>query len=194
MSFSPRRVKSTPTVALYELRLLRSSMKPALVLRYIESKVKKWRGVQRWYLQSYSSARGELITQAVVERPASLSRVDNLLQAWRKLVVKMLPSVQVKQLKRGFWHQDTLVDIRFMAETWENACSKLGAEATVDHNAAKCSYLEPTLPPVSQSVPSNTKELVTPKAKDLNIPPKEIPKSISNETGRSLHVHLQQKV
>ena len=101
MSFSPRRVKSTPTVALYELRLLRSSMKPALVLRYIESKVKKWRGVQRWYLQSYSSARGELITQAVVERPASLSRVDNLLQAWRKLVVKMLPSVQVKQLKRG---------------------------------------------------------------------------------------------
>ena len=101
---------------------------------------------------------------------------------------------QVKQLKRGFWHQDTLVDIRFMAETWENACSKLGAEATVDHNAAKCSYLEPTLPPVSQSVPSNTKELVTPKAKDLNIPPKEIPKSISNETGRSLHVHLQQKV
>jgi len=35
---------------------------------------------------------------------------------------------------------------------------------------------------------------VTPKAKDLNIPPKEIPKSISNETGRSLHVHLQQKV
>ena len=147
MSFSPRRVRSTPTVALYECRLLKSSLKPASVLRDVEGKIKKWRGVQRWYLQCYLSTRGEVVIQAVVERVAAACRVDNLIQAWRKIVVKMLPGApQVKQLKRGVWCQDMLVDVRVMVEHWESACAKLGAEASVDGGAVKCSYLEPALP------------------------------------------------
>ena len=147
MSFRPRRVRSTPTVALYECRLLKSSLKPASVLRYVEGKIKKWRGVQRWYLQCYLSPRGEVVIQAVVERVAAACRVDNLIQAWRKIVVKMIPSAPLaNQLKRGVWCQDMLVDVRVMVEHWENACAKLGAEASVDGGAVKCSYLEPALP------------------------------------------------
>ena len=147
MSFSPRRVRNTPTVALYECRLLKCAVKTASLLRHVEQRLKKWRGVQRWSLQCYCSPRGEVVVQAVVERAAVASRVDNLLQAWRKIVVKMLPGVvQVKQLKRGVWFQDTLVDVRVMVEAWEAACAKLGAEAAVDGSAAKCTYLEPALP------------------------------------------------
>jgi hypothetical protein len=70
-----------------------------------------------------------------------------LLQAWRKIVVKMLPGVvQAKQLKRGVWVQDTLVDVRVMVEAWEAACAKLGADAAVDGGAVRCTYLEPALP------------------------------------------------
>ncbi len=147
MSFSPRRVRSTPTVVLYECRLLKYSLKPASVLKYVESNVKKWKGVQKWYLQCYLSPRGEVVVQAVVERVAAVCRVDNLIQAWRKIVVKMIPSApQTKELKRGVWCQDMLVDVRVMAEQWESACAKLGAEANVDEGAVKCSYLEPALP------------------------------------------------
>lgn len=147
---SPRRVRNTPTVVLYECRLLKS-VKTASLLRHVEQRMKKWRGVQRWSLQCYCSPRGEVVVQAVVERAAVASRVDNLLQAWRKLVVKLLPGVQAKQLKRGVWLQDTLVDVRVMVEAWEAACAKLGAEAAVDGGAVRCSYLEPALP--SAAVP-----------------------------------------
>ena len=148
---SPRRVRNTPTVVLYECRLLKS-VKTASLLRHVEQRMKKWRGVQRWSLQCYCSPRGEVVVQAVVERAAVASRVDNLLQAWRKLVVKLLPGgVQAKQLKRGAWLQDTLVDVRVMVEAWEAACAKLGAEAAVDGAAVRCSYLEPALP--SAAVP-----------------------------------------
>jgi hypothetical protein len=119
------------------------------LLRHVEQRMKKWRGVQRWSLQCYCSPRGEVVVQAVVERAAVASRVDNLLQAWRKLVVKLLPGVQAKQLKRGVWLQDTLVDVRVMVEAWEAACAKLGAEAAVDGGAVRCSYLEPALPSAS---------------------------------------------
>ena len=148
---SPRRVRNTPTVVLYECRLLKS-VKTASLLRHVEQRMKKWRGVQRWSLQCYCSPRGEVVVQAVVERAAVASRVDNLLQAWRKLVVKLLPGVQAKQLKRGVWLQDTLVDVRVMVEAWEAACAKLGAEAAVDGGAVRCSYLEPALP--SATAPS----------------------------------------
>ncbi len=153
MSFSPRRVKSTPTVVLYECRILKSTLKPASVLRYVEAKVKKWRGVQRWYLQCYLSPRGEVVVQAVVERVAAVCRVDNLIQAWRKIVVKMIPGApQAKDMKRGAWCQDMLVDVRGMVEQWESACAKLGAEASVDGGAVQCSYIEPALP---SAIPSN---------------------------------------
>jgi hypothetical protein len=147
MSFSPRRVKVSPTVVLYECRLLRSTAKLPAALRHVEARLKKWRGVLRWWLQCCSSPRGELVIQAVVERAAAASRVDTLLQAWRKLVGSMMSSAApAKQLKRGVWFQDTLVDVRVMVEAWEAACAKLSAEAAVDGGAVRCSYLEPALP------------------------------------------------
>ena len=151
MSLSPRRVRITPTVALYECRLLKYPVKTASLLRHVEQRIKKWRGVQRWSLQCYCSARGEVVVQAVVERAAIASRVDNLLQAWRKLVAKMLPGVQAKQLKRGVWCNEVLVDVRVMVEEWETACAKLGAEAAVDGGAVQCTYLEPALPNAAAS-------------------------------------------
>ena len=151
MSLSPRRVRITPTVALYECRLLKCTVKTASLLRHVEQRIKKWRGVQRWSLQCYCSARGEVVVQAVVERAAVASRVDNLLQAWRKLVAKMLPGVQAKQLKRGMWYNEVLVDVRVMVEEWETACAKLGAEAAVDGGAVQCTYLEPALPNAAAS-------------------------------------------
>ena len=150
---SPRRVRNTPTVVLYECRLLKCAVKTASLLRHVEARIKKWRGVLRWSLQCYCSPRGEVVVQAVVERAAAASRADNLLQAWRKLVVRMLPgAVQARQLKRGAWFQDTLVDVRVMVEAWEAACAKLGAEAAVDGGAVKCTYLEPALPSAAQGV------------------------------------------
>lgn len=154
MSFSPRRVRNTPTVALYECRLLKCIVKTSSLLRHVEQRIKKWRGVQRWSLQCYCSPRGEVVVQAVVERAAVASRVDNLLQAWRKVVVKMMPGVQAKQLKRGVWFQDTLVDVRVMVEAWEAACAKLGAEAAVDGSAVMCTYLEPALPSAGAAPPA----------------------------------------
>lgn len=155
MSFSPRRVRNTPTVALYECRLLKCAVKTSSLLRHVEQRLKKWRGVQRWSLQCYCSPRGEVVVQAVVERAAVASRVDNLLQAWRKVVVKMMPGVQAKQLKRGVWFQDTLVDVRVMVEAWEAACAKLGAEAAVDGSAVMCMYLEPALPSAGAAPPAS---------------------------------------
>jgi len=150
---SPRRVRNTPTVVLYECRLLKCAVKTASLLRHVEARIKKWRGVLRWSLQCYCSPRGEVVVQAVVERAAAASRADNLLQAWRKLVARMLPgAVQAKQLRRGAWFQDTLVDVRVMVEAWEAACAKLGAEAAVDDSAARCTYLEPALPSAAQGV------------------------------------------
>jgi hypothetical protein len=173
MSFSPRRVRNSPTVALYECRLLNCTVRTASLLRYVEGRLKKWRGVQRWCAQCYCSARGEVVVQAVVERTAVASRVDNLLQAWRKLVVKMLPApVQAKQMKRGVWCNEVLVDVRFMAEPWDTACAKLGAEATAsDSSAVKCSYLEPALPSSAQSnaVTSVSKAAEPPKSASLGI-------------------------
>jgi len=171
MPFSPRRVRNTPTVALYECRLLHCTVRTASLLRYVEGRLKKWRGVQRWCAQCYCSARGEVVVQAVVERTAVASRVDNLLQAWRKLVVKMLPApVQAKQMKRGVWCNEVLVDVRFMAEPWDTACAKLGAEATAsDSSAVKCSYLEPALPSSAQSnaVTTVNKAIEPPKSASL---------------------------
>ena len=155
---SPRRVKATPNVALHECRMLKVHTKPASVLRYVEGKVKKWRGVQRWYAQCYVSQRGELVVQVVAERYAASSRNDNLFNGWRRVVVRMLPGdVAVKALKRSVWHMDTLVDTRAMYEDWPAACAKMCAEAlAVDKGVVKCSYVEPALPsgaaPVSAPV------------------------------------------
>ena len=128
--------------------MLKVHTKPASVLRYVEGKVKKWRGVQRWYAQCYVSQRGELVVQVVAERYAASSRNDNLFNGWRRVVVRMLPGeVAVKALKRSAWHMDTLVDTRAMYEDWPAACAKVCAEAlAADKGAVKCSYVEPALP------------------------------------------------
>ena len=199
MSFSPRRVRSTPTVALYECRLLKSSLKTASVLRYVEGKVKKWRGVQRWYLQCYLSPRGEVVVQAVVERVAAVCRVDNLIQAWRKIVVKMIPSApQAKQLKRGVWCQEVFVDVRVMVEIWESACAKLGAEASVDGGGVKCSYLEPALPSAIPALSNAVSKLNVPAPMRAVGIPKDSDPSICTDMVRKnlspLLITLQQKV
>ena len=137
---SPRRVRAAPSVALHECRMLKVHTKPASVLRYEEGKVKKWRGVQRWYAQCYVLQRSELVVQVVAERYAASSRNDNLFNGWRRLVARMLPGdVAVKALKRSAWHMDTLVDTRAMYEDWPAACAKICAEAlAADKGAVKC--------------------------------------------------------
>ena len=158
---SPRRVRAAPNVALHECRMLKVHTKPASVLRYVEGKVKKWRGVLRWYAQCYVSQRSELVVQVVAERYAASSRNDNLFNGWRRVVVRMLPGdVAVKALKRSAWHMDTLVDTRAMYEDWPAACAKICAEAlAADKGAVKCSYVEPALPsgasaPAPESLPA----------------------------------------
>ena len=182
---SPRRVRSAPNVALHECRMLKVHTKPASVLRYVEGKVKKWRGVQRWYAQCYVSQRSELVVQVVAERYAASSRNDNLFNGWRRVVVRMLPGdVAVKALKRSTWHMDTLVDTRAMYEDWPAACAKVCAEAlAVDKGTVKCSYVEPALPsgasaPASLPAPSSVAQaapkqsLAVPAAalQTLNVP------------------------
>ena len=65
-----------------------------------------------------------------------------------------MPGVQARQLKRGVWFRDTLVDVRVMVEAWEAACAKLGAEAAVDGSAVMCTYLEPALPSAGAAPPA----------------------------------------
>jgi hypothetical protein len=184
---------------LYECRLLKPSLKPASVLRYVEAKVKKWRGVQRWYLQCYLSPRGEVVIQAVVERVAAVCRVDNLIQAWRKIVVKMIPGApQAKDMKRGAWCQDMLVDVRGMVEQWESACAKLGAEASVDRGTVKCSYIEPALPSAIPSLSNAVSKLNVPAPMRAVGIPKDSDPSICTDMVRKnlspLLITLQQKV
>ena len=179
---SPRRVRAAPNVALHECRMLKVHTKPASVLRYVEGKVKKWRGVQRWYAQCYVSQRGELVVQVVAERYAASSRNDNLFNGWRRVVVRMLPGdVAVKALKRSAWHMDTLVDTRAMYEDWPAACAKMCAEAlAVDKGVVKCSYVEPALPigaaPVSApaSVPATAPAALVQAQKSLAVPVADI--------------------
>ena len=160
---SPRRVRAAPSVALHECRMLKVHTKPASVLRYVEGKVKKWRGVQRWYAQCYVSQRSELVVQVVAERYAASSRNDNLFNGWRRVVVRMLPGdVAVKALKRSTWHMDTLVDTRAMYEDWPAACAKICAEAlAADMGAVKCSYVEPALPSGAAPVSAPARAPVT---------------------------------
>ena len=49
-----------------------------------------------------------------------------------------------------------------MVEIWESACAKLGAEASVDGGAVKCSYLEPALPSLIPALPNGVSKLNVP--------------------------------
>jgi hypothetical protein len=158
---SPRRVKSAPTIILYELRILRSAHKPALLLSLFEARVKKWRGMLRWALQASVSSRGEVVVQVVVERQA-LARIDNLFATWRKALTELFG---VRKLKRASWASDRgaadkggpetstyLADVKVLHDAFEAGCAKLWAE-TLDPAAVRCSYIEPALPaPLGSSV------------------------------------------
>lgn len=86
---------------------MRCDAKAASFLCYVESRVKLWRGVQRWAAQCFKSGRGEVVLQVVAERETPALRIDNLRHAWRKHIAKIIPDgVSAKQLKRGGWFAD----------------------------------------------------------------------------------------
>jgi len=161
-NLSPRRVKAACVTVLFELRAVRS-LPPAVLLARLEGKVRTWRGLQRWTLQTYTSARGEAVVQLVAEKPAQSMRVDNAFSSWRRVMVQVLPlhagggsgEAAAKAWRRACWissdAQPTSVclyaDVKLLAEPYEAARAKLWEEARrSDGGAARCSYLEPALP------------------------------------------------
>ena len=145
---SPRRIRSAPSIALYELRLLRTSSRPGSLMRALEPRIRRWRGLARWHIHAYSSARGEIVLQLVAERQSHVARVDNLFVSWRKTLQRIF---KLGAFKRGVWSSDALADVKLMHElSFDAAVAKLLAEAdAVSSDVARCSYLEPAL--LSQS-------------------------------------------
>lgn len=149
---SPRRVKPTPTVILYELRMIRPSTRSDKVARLFEGCVKKWRGVARWYLQAHTSARGEAVLQVVCERHSHVSRIDNLFISWRRTLCKelQLPKPGIN-MKRATWTaigaENYIVDVRVMHDVFDAATAKLWAEIASAADATRCSFVEPAMPP-----------------------------------------------
>ena len=149
---SPRRIRSAPSIALYELRLLRTSLRPGSLVRALEPRIRRWRGLARWHIHAFSSARGEIVLQLVAERhwQSHVARVDNLFVSWRKTLQRIF---KLGALKRGAWSSDALADVKLMHEqSFDAAVAKLLAEAdAVSSDVARCSYLEPALPSQSHS-------------------------------------------
>ena len=148
---SPRRVRSAPSIALYELRLLRTSSRPGSLVRALEPRIRRWRGLARWHIHACSSARGEIVLQLVAERQSHVARVDNLFVSWRKTLQRIF---KLGALKRGMWSSDALADVKLMHEqSFDTAVAKLLAEAdAVSSDIVRCSYLEPALPSQSHSL------------------------------------------
>ena len=90
MRLSPRRIKSTPTIILYELRMIGLKTRPSSLLRKLEAIIKKWRGLVRWYMQGHTSMRGEVVVHIVGERFGRVNRVDNLVASWRRAIARIL--------------------------------------------------------------------------------------------------------
>ena len=90
MRLSPRRIKSTPTMILYELRMIGLKTRPSSLLRKLEAIIKKWRGLVRWYMQGHTSMRGEVVVHIVGERFGRVNRVDNLVASWRRAIARIL--------------------------------------------------------------------------------------------------------
>jgi hypothetical protein len=148
---SPRRVKPTPTVLLYELRMIRPSTRSEKMARLFEGCVKKWRGVARWYLQAHTSARGEAVMQIVGERHTHVSRIDNLFTSWRRALGKELQLPKAASLRRATWTaigpDNFILDVRVMHDVFDAATAKLWAEIASAADATRCSYIEPAMPP-----------------------------------------------
>ena len=90
MRLSPRRIKSTPTIILYELRMIGLKTRPSSLLRKLEAIIKKWRGLVRWYMQGHTSMRGEVVVHIVGERFGRVNRLDNLVASWRRAIARIL--------------------------------------------------------------------------------------------------------
>ena len=164
---SPRRIRSAPSIALYELRLLHTNSRPASLVRALEPRIRRWRGLARWHIHACSSPRGEIVLQLVAERLSHVARVDNLFVSWRKTLQRVL---KLGALKRGVWSSDALADVKLM---WhEQSFTTLLAEAGED--VVRCSYLEPALPSQSsqsQSSMSLQPQLAPPIPPQLAPPP-----------------------
>jgi len=179
---SPRRVKSTPTVVLYELRLIRPNTRSEKLARMFEGVVKTWRGVSRWYLQTHTSPRGEAVLQVVGERHAQAARIDNLYAAWRRSVAKALQISKETVLKRASWsavgHENYLLDAHIMHETFDGASAKLWAEIGGAADASRCSFAEPSMPPpqMHPPLPQQRERLATPTSKDFAQLPSSAPR------------------
>ena len=90
MRLSPRRIKSTPTIILYELRMIGLKTRPSSLLRKLEAIIKKWRGLVRWYMQGHTSMRSEVVIHIVGERFGRVNRVDNLVASWRRAIARIV--------------------------------------------------------------------------------------------------------
>ena len=90
MRLSPRRIKATPTIILYELRMIGLKTRPSSLLRKLEATIKKWRGLVRWYMQGHTSMRGEVVIHIVGERFGRVNRVDNLVASWRRAIARIV--------------------------------------------------------------------------------------------------------
>ena len=90
MRLSPRRIKSTPTIILYELRIIGLKTRPSSLLQKLEVTIKKWRGLVRWYMQGHTSMRGEVVVHIVGERFGRVNRVDNLVASWRRAIARIV--------------------------------------------------------------------------------------------------------
>ena len=162
---SPRRIRSAPSIALYELRLLRRSSRPGSLVRALEPRIRRGRGLARWHIHAYSSARGEIVLQLVAERQSHVARVDNLFVSWRKTLQRIF---KLGAFKRGVWSSDALADVKLMhEESFDAAVAKLLAEAGED--VVRCSYLEPALP--SQSSQSQSSMPLQPPIQPQLAPP-----------------------
>ena len=102
MRLSPRRIKSTPTMILYELRMMGLNIRPRSLLRKLEAIIKKWRGLVRWYMQGHTSMRGEVVVHIVGERFGRVNRVDNLVASWRRAIARIvLKGSSARGARRG---------------------------------------------------------------------------------------------
>ena len=90
MRLSPRRIKATPTIILYELRMIGLKTRPSSLLRKLEAIIKKWRGLVRWYMQGHTSIRSEVVIHIVGERFGRVNRVDNLVASWRRAIARIV--------------------------------------------------------------------------------------------------------
>lgn len=146
---SPRRTKPDSVTVMYELRSLRAQ-KPLAIMRSIESRIRKWRGMVRWTLIAFASHRGEAVVHIVGERHSQVSRRDNLFTSWQRLV-KLIGVVDVG---RAAWVSAGngaafFADARILHESYESAVAKVLDDATkIDASVLTCTDVLPLLPPV----------------------------------------------